>query len=366
MAAGTVPAPVPRLVPLPAEPTDAFVDELRRTWDRGDAVLPLDPRLPDAARQQLVDALLAGEDVEPGDALVVATSGTSGAPKGAVLTHDALAASAAATSSRLAVDPTADRWLACLPLAHVGGLGVVVRACLTGTPLVVRPSFEGATTTGATLVSVVRTHVVRSPEAVASYRVALLGGGTPPPDRPANVVATYGMTETGGGVVYDGVPLDGVEVRADADGQLHVRGSMLMRGYRDGTTAIDADGWLATGDAGAVDGGIVRVRGRVGDVIVTGGEKVWPDVVEAVLREMPGVGDVAVVGRPDPEWGQAVVAVVDRDPAVDAPSLDALRSAVKERVGPWAAPKDLVLVDALPRTSLGKVHRSAVRPSLPD
>ena len=116
---------MPRLVPVVATPGWTFVDALRRAWDAGDAVLPVDPRLPAAAARRVVDAMRPGEPVEPGDALVVVTSGTTGDPKGAVLTHDALQASALATSARLAVDPARDRWLSCLPLAHVGGLAVV-------------------------------------------------------------------------------------------------------------------------------------------------------------------------------------------------------------------------------------------------
>ena len=108
---------------------------MQRAWDAGDAVLPLDPRLPGPARAAVLAAARPDEPVEPGDALVVATSGTTGEPKLAVLTHAAVAASARATSARLGVDPAADRWLACLPLAHVGGLSVVTRAIVTGTPL---------------------------------------------------------------------------------------------------------------------------------------------------------------------------------------------------------------------------------------
>jgi O-succinylbenzoic acid--CoA ligase len=302
--------------------------------------------------------------VEPGDALVVATSGTTGAPKGAVLTHAAVAASAEATSARLAVDPDRDRWLACLPLAHVGGLSVVTRALHTGTPLTVLPrpdpaGVEAAARTGdATLVSLVATALARTD--TSGFRAVVLGGAAPPATLPPNTHTTWGMTETGSGVVYDRVPLPGVEL-AVVDGELRVRGPMLARAYRDGSPTVDADGWLATGDAAALDAdGRLHVHGRLGDVIVTGGEKVWPDPVETVLRGVPGVAEVAVAGRPDPEWGHAVVAwVVPADPA-EPPALGALRDAVKARLAPWAAPRRLVVVDALPRTALGKVRRSAL------
>jgi len=340
------------LVPLVAEPGWDFVDALRRAWDDGDAVLPIDPRLPAPAADALVRAMRLDVPVDDGDALVIATSGTTGEPKGAVLTHDAVRASALATSTRLGVDPATDRWLSVLPLAHVGGLGVVLRSLVTGTPLTFDPNDASAT-----LVSMVATQLRRTD--VSRFRTVVLGGAAPPADLPPNAVVTYGMTETGSGVVYDGVPLDGVSVRA-VDGELHLRGPMLLRAYRSGVDPKDADGWLATGDAGSVsDDGVVRVLGRIGDVIVTGGEKVWPEPVEAVLREVPGVADVAVGGAPDEEWGHRVVArVVPADPSVP-PTLEALRDAVKATLPAYAAPKELVLVTSIPRTALGKVRRVA-------
>jgi O-succinylbenzoic acid--CoA ligase len=275
-------------------------------------------------------------------------------------------ASAEATSARLGVDPAVDRWLACLPLAHVGGLGVVTRALATGTPLEVQDGFdaarveEAATLRGATLVSLVATALRRVDASL--FRTIVLGGAAAPPELPANVVPTYGMTETGGGVVYDGVPLDGVEVRVDDDGGLEVRGPMLLRAYRDGSVPLDGDGWLATGDHGAVDPatGRVTVRGRARDLIISGGENVWPAAVEAVLAAHPKVAEVAVVGRADEEWGERVVAVVVATDPDEPPTLGELRDAVKARLASFAAPRELRLVDALPRTALGKVRRYEV------
>lgn len=335
-----------RLIPLLAERNLGFVDALQRAWDDGDAVLPLDPRLPDPARDAIVTAMRADEPVEDGDALVVATSGTTGEPKGAVLTHDAVQASALATSTRLAVDPDTDRWLAILPLAHVGGLSVITRALITDTPF----TFD-EDDARATLVSMVGTQVLRSD--VSRFRVVVVGGSAPPRDLPPSCVTTYGMTETGSGVVYDGVPLDGVEVRAN-DGTLDIRGPMLLRTYRDGTDP-KVDGWLPTGDAGEIVNGRVVVHGRIAEMIVTGGEKVWPGAVEAVLRTHARVADIAIAGVPDAEWGQRVVAHVV--PAGDPPTLDGLRDAVKAVLPAWCAPKELVLHDAIPRTALGKVRR---------
>jgi O-succinylbenzoic acid--CoA ligase len=302
------------------------------------------------------------EPVEDGDALVVATSGSTSDPKGVVLTHDAVHASAVATSTRLSVDPATDSWLACLPLAHVGGLSVVTRALVSNTPLIVQDGFDADAVqhAGATLVSLVSTALRRIDP--SRFRVIVLGGSAPPSDLPANVVTTYGMTETGSGVVYDGRPLDGVEVRVDEHGEIHVRGPMLLRTYRDGTDPKDADGWLPTGDLGEFDdNGRLRVHGRASELIITGGENVWPSTVEAVLGEDDDVAEVAVIGRPDDEWGQRVVALVVPTDEDRLPPLDRLRASVREQIGPWAAPKDVEFVTTLPRTALGKIRRAAVQ-----
>lgn len=344
------------LVVVDHPPGPAFVAALRAAWDEGDAVFPLDPRLARPAAERLVAAMQPGRPVEPGDALVVATSGTTGDPKGVVLTHEALRASATAASARLEVDPVRDRWLSCLPLSHVGGLGVITRALLTGTAF----TFDRADP-GATLTAVVPTQLARHDH--SRFRVVLVGGSSDwQADRPGNVIRTYGLTETGSGIVYDGAPLDGVEVRTGEDARIHVRGPMLLRAYRDGADPRDGDGWLVTGDLGRWDARSRRLEvfGRADDVIVTGGENVWPAAVESLLRSAPGVAEVAVVGRRDPEWGQRVVAVVvPADPA-EPPTLDELRAAVNEQLGPWAAPRALELVTALPRTAMGKLRRHAL------
>lgn len=365
---------------VPATGTPEFVAALERLWDAGDAVLPLDPRLPAPAAERLLDTLApaaildldgtttargAGRDVEDGDALVVATSGSTGDPKGVVLTHDALRASSAATSERLAIDPGTDRWLACLPLAHVGGLGVVVRALHTGTPLDVLPrpdanAVADAVRRGATRTALVPTVLGRID--TSDFRTVLLGGAATPRDVPPNVVTTYGMTETGGGIVYDGHPLAGVEIRS-TDGRLAVRAPMLGRAYRaaDGDVPLaDDDGWFATGDAGTVNPDGVVVHGRVGDMIITGGENVWPQAVEDAVATLAGVAAVAVVGRADPTWGQAVTAVVVPTDPHAPPSLEAVRAHVRATLPAHAAPTRLELVEALPRTPLGKLRRHLI------
>ncbi len=360
-----------RLVALDLPGGPAFVDELRRVWSDGHAALPLDQRLPIASKAELCtrlgaavvvdqtgerNVLESGRDILPGDALVVATSGSTGEPKGVVLTHDAVAASAVATSERLGVTPD-DHWLACLPLSHVGGLSVVTRALHCGTRLTVHPGFDAdaVESSRATLVSLVPTALRRIDASL--FRLIVLGGSRPPTDRPANTVTTYGMTETGSGVVYDRRPLDGVEARV-VDGEIQLRCPMLLRCYRDGTDPKTPDGWYPTGDLGEISpDGLLSVHGRRADLIITGGENVWPEPVEAVLREHPGIRDVAIVGVPDTEWGEVVTALVVPVDATSPPSLDSVREAVRSTMPAFAAPRRVVIRSELPRTTLGKLRR---------
>ena len=362
---------MPKLVALDLPGGPRFVDELRRTWDGGDAVFPVDQRFPARMKADLVERFGAaevvtgdertrttsGRPVEPGDAAVVATSGSSGTPKGVVLTHAAIAASAEATSHRLAVT-TDDHWLACLPLSHVGGLSVVFRALHTGTRLTVHPGFDAAAVeaSGASLVSLVAATLHRIDPTV--FRTIVLGGSRPPVERPANTVTTYGSTETGSGVVYDQVPLDGVELRI-VDDEIHVRGAMTLRCYRDGSDPKSPEGWLPTGDLGelAADGRLT-VHGRRGDLIITGGENVWPEAIEATLLTHPAVADAAVYGREDPEWGQVVCTLVVPVAGLERPTIDDLRTQVKSSLPAYCAPRQVTFRDDLPRTGLGKLARA--------
>jgi o-succinylbenzoate---CoA ligase len=359
---------VPRLVALALPAGDELVRQLQVAWDRGDAVTVVDLRLPAPARQRMLDALAPsvvmwpdrmeqrnGVDTNADDALVVPTSGSTGEPKGVVLTHDAVRASAMASSEALQVGPS-DHWLACLPLAHIGGLSVVTRALATNTALTVLPSADPISIdeSPATLTSVVATVLARIDP--TRWRRILLGGSAPPPNRPANVLATYGMTETGSGIVYDGRALPGVSVRVDGDQQIWVKGAMMLRAYRNGVDP-KIDGWLPTGDLGAWDGETLQVFGRRGDMITTGGEKVWPAAVEQRLLAHPAITEAVVVAVPDAEWGQRVVAHIVANEDV---SLDEVRAWVSETLPRYSAPRQLVRSDGLPRLASGKINRAAL------
>lgn len=367
------------VVALAIEQGPGFVDRLRDEWDAGNAVAPLARDLPEPERARLLTALRpthivddggrrrhpGGAEAESGDALVVATGGSTGEPKGVVLTHEAVAASARMTSTALAIDPAVDHWLCCLPVWHIGGLSVITRALAAGTGLTVHPRFApdavaAAAASGVTRVSLV-TRALASVDP-AWFTTVLLGGGAPPSDRAANVIATYGSTETGSGVVYDRAPLPGVELRTDATGQLWVRSPTMLRCYRDGSDP-KADGWYPTGDAGAVDAdGLLRVEGRLDDAIITGGEKVWPTRLEAVLARVPGIRAVAVTGRPHPEWGHEVVALVEVEPGHVLGPLGEIRAIVRDELPAHYAPRAVVAVARLPRTPFGKIRRSALEP----
>jgi O-succinylbenzoic acid--CoA ligase len=378
------------LVAVSLEPGPAWLDLVAETWAAGVALLAIDHRLPpreaggllERARPTvLLDATGArridGEAADPEIALIVHTSGTGGAPKFVEFDRLAIDAAVACSASALGAS-VADRWLCCLPLAHVGGLLVLLRAVLLGAPVTIHPGFDAAAVAaerGSAFTSLVPTmlgRLIAAGAELSAFRAILVGGAHLLPDlrasaehAGANVIETYGLTETCGGVVYDGVPLPETEMRIDPEGGIELRGPTLMRGYRFDPSATAAafteDGWLRPGDAGEIDGeGRLHVVGRFDDLISTGGEKVWPDEVEAALREHPGVRDVAAGGRPDPEWGQRVaVWVVPADPS-DPPTLDELRAFVATTLPRHAAPRELTLAERLPRTASGKLRRAAL------
>ncbi len=347
---------------------------LRQCVEREQAFCVLDQRLSPRGKEEELALLGAtavlddtgrrerpeGREVDDEIGLVMLTSGSSGEPKAAELTWAALRASAELTQSSLRA-ATPPVWFPCLPANHIGGLAVLLRAMLADATLLWSKDGDiaRASTLGATHVSLVRRQLARSD--VSGYYRVLLGGARPPHELPDNVVTTWGMTETGSGVVYDGYPLAGVEVVA-VDGQLCVRTPTLFRSYRHAPrpTISGPDGrddWFPTGDAGEVADGRVRVHGRIRFVINTGGEKLWPEDLEAVLSTLEEIRDVAVTAVDDPEWGERVVALV----VADVENLDdKIRAVANERLGPWAKPKEIRYVVAIPRTANGKIRRSVL------
>jgi O-succinylbenzoic acid--CoA ligase len=300
---------------------------------------------------------ISGRGVDDNIGLVMLTSGSSAAPKAAQLSWAALRASAKLTQTTLRVQRT-PVWYPCLPANHIGGLAVLLRALLSDATLQWGDPdrLEDGPPGGATHIAVVRTQLARHD--LSGYDKVLLGGAKPPSALADNVVTTWGMTETGSGIVYDGFALPGVDVAA-VDGELVVRTPTLFSSYRDAPRpwATGPDGsadWFPTGDAGSVTEGRVSVRGRLGFVINTGGEKLWPEDLEAVLSGVPGVRDVAVTGVEDEEWGQRVVVIIVSD---GVKLDDAITALAAERIGPWAKPKEIRYVAALPRTSSGKIRR---------
>jgi o-succinylbenzoate---CoA ligase len=376
----------------------------------GPALLPLDAGLPAARLRQLIDAFQPDAVIEadgetrtrsgqPGvaaeTAVIIGTSGSTGEPKGVELSAAALTHSARASLGRAGARP-GERWLACLPASHVAGLQVLVRSLVSGTePVVAAQATAGAVRdaadAGCAHVSVVPTQLVRllsadagaddgsddGARALARYRCVLVGGAAAGAAVLARaraagiaVVTTYGMSETCGGCVYDGVPLDGVTVRAGDDGRLRIAGPVLMNRYHgrpDLTAAVlgdSAGGYreFVTSDLGRVaPDGRVTVRGRADDVINTGGHKVVPGEVAAVLAACPGVREVVVVGRPDPEWGERVIAVVVPTDWEQPPGLELLRTQVSARLPRYACPSEVVLAEAIPVLASGKPDLAALK-----
>jgi O-succinylbenzoic acid--CoA ligase len=374
------PVVMARLIALDMPASKMFVELVQRTWSNGDAVLPIDQRLPTAGKKSLLDAMAPSEIIDAsfnsssipngralldGDALVIASSGSTGSPKGIIHTHSSLLAGAQASASRLQLTSD-DHWLVCIPISHVGGFSVISRALHTGAALTLHPTFDAtavqnAPKHGVTHTSLVATALSRIDTSV--FKTILLGGSSAPADLPTNVITTYGMTETGGGVVYNGKPLDNVEVKI-AEGEIHLRCPMLMRAYRDDQAIVLNDGWYATGDMGAInDSGTISVFGRTTDLIITGGENVWPSVVENSLTSFSLVKEVVVRGTPDATWGQRVVAYVvlnDSLGASDAALLSELREHVKQTLPAFYAPQQVIVLSQIPRTSLGKVDLQAL------
>ncbi|MDR0344785.1 MAG: AMP-binding protein [Nocardiopsaceae bacterium] len=365
----------------------------------GPAILPLDPGLPRARLAALLDAFAPDAVVTPdgtrsrrpagpgpgsqggvpdATAVVIATSGSTGEPKGVRLTAGALLHSARASLARIGAR-TGGRWLCPLPVSHIAGLGVLVRSLAAGTDPVITgrldPGRADPAALGCGYVSLVPTQLRRLLAAgadLASFDAILLGGAAIPPGllararaAGARVITTYGMSETCGGCVYDGTPLTGVTARPGPDGLIRISGPVLFAGYHrqpELTGRVLAGDGFRTADLGRVEAdGRLTVLGRADDMINTGGEKVAPAQVAAVLETCPGVAEAAVIGQPDPEWGQRVTAVVVPADSAAPPELAVLRARVSEEIAGYAAPRSLVLTPALPLLPSGKPDPAALQ-----
>jgi O-succinylbenzoic acid--CoA ligase len=334
----------------------------------------------------------------PDDPLaIVHTSGTTGRPKGAVLSHGAFVASARANAVNLGISET-DRWLLCMPICHIGGLSILTRCLIARATVVLEPRFDPHTVLAllerndVTLLSVVPT-MLRSlvdedrNGALARPRAILVGGAATPiawldecAARRIPAITTYGLTEACSQVTAQrlttrlrgepgsGPPLPGVEIRIVTDdgslapvgeiGRIHVRGPNVMTGYY-GLPSPLLDGWLETGDLGSIaPDGALFVHARRTDLIVTGGENVYPAEVEAVIESCPGVRSALVFGVPDERWGALVAAAIvpaDRESF----DLDALESELGARLAQHKRPRRVAIASELPVTAGGKIDRRA-------
>jgi O-succinylbenzoic acid--CoA ligase len=346
------------------------------------AVLPV-PAADEREKSLLITALRAAQAIDDDVALVVSTSGTAGAPKGAMLTAAALTASASATHARLGGP---GRWLLALPAHHIAGMQVLIRSVLAGTtPVAIDvaggfdvsalPRAVGELRGGRAYASLVAAQLAKAlaaphtTAALADLDAVLVGGGPLPAavsekavDAGIRVVRTYGMSETAGGCVYDGRPLEGVRMRID-DSRIVLGGPTLAKGYRNPVSPdpFGELGWFRTDDAGSIDArGVLTVHGRLDEGIGTGGLTVLPQVVEAVIARHPAVAQCAVFGVPDDRLGHRVVAAVVPAPGSESPSLELLRAHVARSLDATAAPRELHIVDELPVRGIGKVDRRAL------
>jgi O-succinylbenzoic acid--CoA ligase len=362
-------------VGLALPPGEDYVIALHACLLAGALVVPVDLRLTEAERPA-VD-LLFGERLHgmqevtdthdlDAPAIVVHTSGTTNAPKPIRLTYGNWLWSALGSAVALGVDPD-ERWLCTLPLSHVGGLSILLRSVIYGTTAIVHERFETDRVLqalndpqGPTVVSLVPTTLARLLDAglanPPALRWALLGGAPLPPallQRAARagvpVAPTYGLTEACSQVATAGVPLFCTRVDLRPDGEIVVSGP---------TVSPDAGPFLHTGDLGAIDDdGLLQIVGRKADTIVTGGENVAPAEVEAVLEAHPAVIEAAVLGRPDAEWGEAIVALVRLRPGA-APTPDDVRAHCVAHLARFKVPKTYIMISKpLPRTASGKLLR---------
>lgn len=378
-----------RPLELPADPAVLHARRDLLALCNGDAAyLPL-PAADAKEIRRLTEALAPGEPIDDDAALVVSTSGTTGTPKGAVHTAASLRASIDATAQVLGGPGS---WLLAMPPHHIAGLQVLLRSLAAGHDPVVLdlaagfdpaalPSRIDAMPGDRRYTSLVPTQLRKAlddPDATAALAgmdAILVGGAATGPALSARaraaglpIVTTYGMSETAGGCVYDGVPLPGALMRIidpgdDGVGRVALGGATVATGYRNmpDHPAFAEPGWFLTDDLGAVDDGVLRIIGRADEAISTGGLTVVPQVVEAVLAEVPGIADCAVFGLPDERLGERVVVAVVPAAGISLPDDDALRAAVTERLDRYAAPREVFVLEALPQRGPGKVNRRALR-----
>jgi len=405
-------SPLQAYRPLVPEPTLESLIELLAHLELGVPVLLLDARCPQPERERVL-AEIDGKVPEPDDRIVLATSGSTGRPKLVVHTEASLLAAAWASEQNLGWLPEGDRWHLALPLCHVGGLALVVRCVLARQTIVVghaRSSDAEAVVAElerhqVTLASFVPTQLARIlshiPAAgMPTLRAALVGGAPTAPElrlraaeRGLRLLTTYGMTEMSSQVATErwpsptvasgsnraptppransspgleqsglvGPPLPGVKLRFDSAGRIAVFGPMAMRAYLNAPSPFDADGYLITNDLGRIDAdGNLHVLGRSDNVILTGGENVSPESVEAALLSHPHVKEACVVGIPDPDWGSRVVAALVAEKEIPAEVLLAHAARLLPK---FAIPKQFRILPALPHLPSGKLDRTKIRQS---
>lgn len=380
-------APGPRV--LLATPVRRTVLSMLDALERRTPLVPLHPRWTDAEREGALARIAASPRLDRSHLAVLFTSGTSGTPKGALLSRRAFVLAAEASAARLGWRDD-DRWLLAMPLAHVGGLSVLVRVLIARRTLVIaRPGafdphavLDTIERHRVTLLSLVPTQLAQLAATVrpvpSSVRAVLLGGAQCPPRVLARGASlgwplhtTYGLTEMCAQVsttrapvpsAHEGVgeALDGVEIEIRR-GRIHVRSRARMDGWLDPSLPdpFDADGFYDTGDLGEVDErGRLHVHVRRDDLVVSGGENVYPSEVEQALCALPGVREACVVGLPDETWGQRVAAAVVTEGPLDE---EALLAALRARLAGFKVPRVLARLEALPTNAVGKLDRGAVR-----